>query len=335
MPQSALRNSTLLPTAAFAAILSLAAVSAAAQGEARLQLHEAARSQIESADFAGAVESLQELSLLCSRSIGVSNNLGVALAASGDYQAGLRELARLVDEAATAGPAAADEILANRRVALDNRRAIREVLEYWEDEDSLAGADVQDLNLVDAIDACPPLGSQPPSRTRGGGAPPAAPEEILDEFGGDDSTAAGGELVVDDAGGGEPPGEEGAPDPVESAILDALVDWVAAWQTRQANEYLNSYSPSFVPADGTNRDEWEAAKRQRIGDAEFIEVIIGDEADPGEVDVTRISDMVGRAQFRQTYRSNTFSDVVNKTLVFVQEDGSWRILTETAEPVSP
>lgn len=333
MLPSALRIRTSLPTAALAAILPLAAASAAAQGEARTALLETAVSRIESADFAGAVEALQALSLLCPRSIGVSNNFGVALAAAGDYQAGLRELARLVEEAATAGPALADEIVANRRVVLDNRRAIREVQEFWEDRDSLPDVGVRDLVLIDAIDGCPPLGSQPPDPGREGGAA-APPEELIDEPADDDSMAAGEGPVPDFAAGGGSSGDEDAPDPVEAAVLEALVDWVAAWQGRRADEYLDSYSASFVPADGTDRNDWEAVKRQRIGTAEFIEVIIGDEAEPGEVDVTRISDTVGRAQFRQTYRSNTFSDVVDKTLVFVLEGGAWKILTETAEPVS-
>ncbi len=37
--------------------------------------------------------------------------------------------------------------------------------------------------------------------------------------------------------------------------------------------------------------------------------------------------------FIQAYRSNTYTDRVRKTLAFVREAGSWKIVLETREPL--
>ena len=294
------------------------AASAASTGN-RALLHDVGMQQIESEDFAGAIGTLQALRELCPRSVAISNNLAVALAATGDYATALRELEQLAGTPSTVTPLIAD-------TAKGNRGTIAKARQFWQDKDALPVTDAVDLRLLDDIDSCPGL-SPPPLPAP----PPEAREESLE--------LAPSEQADDDAPSDEGASGEGEPaeeddeelDPVVDAILEAVGAWADAWEGQQVDAYLAAYSDHFTPADGTSRAAWAERKRRLIGDATSIEVIVGDEG--GLDEVLKISDTVGKARFRQTYRSNTFSDVVNKTLMFALEDGAWKIISETSEPI--
>lgn len=165
---------------------------------------------------------------------------------------------------------------------------------------------------------------------------------------GDGETASGG---VDDAGntansptGGETSGREvsaqasttagdsspsgerrsiGAP-PLGSAyngVRDALAAWSSAWSAQDVNGYLAAYSREFKP-QGTSRAAWEAQRRERLTAPSFIKVSIS------RLEITRVRDNLVEANFFQSYRSDRFSDSVQKTFELIWEDGSWKILSE-------
>ncbi len=112
-------------------------------------------------------------------------------------------------------------------------------------------------------------------------------------------------------------------------------DWRAAWVSRSMQNYLPFYSRNFVPEgaaphtetgfvpDGSKqREAWERQRRQRLAGAVGISVDIQDL-------VIRMSgpDMA-TAEFRQTYRSDSHSDTVNKVLDWRKESGEWKIVRE-------
>lgn len=290
------------------------AASAASTGDAA-RLHEVGMLQIQSEEFAAAVGTLRALGGVCARSVAVSNNIAVALAAAGDYAGALRELEQLSGALSTAEPRIADTVRANRATIAKTR-------EFRQDKSALPVTDAVDLRLLDDVDSCPglspPPAPEPPSEFREESLPSALPEEMGDE-------AASGEEASEEG--------EDEPDPVE-AVLEAVAAWAEAWQGRQVDDYLAAYSDRFTPADGASRADWATRKRRLITAATSIQVIIGDEDDESVDDVMLISDTVAQARFRQTYRSDTLSDKVNKTLVFALENGTWRIVSEAAEPVA-
>jgi hypothetical protein len=89
--------------------------------------------------------------------------------------------------------------------------------------------------------------------------------------------------------------------------------------------YLSHYSPGFQPAYGIDRGRWEGQRRQRLAAPSFVEVELS------SIGLRIDSPTRAAVSFTQLYRSNTFEDVVTKTLELALEAGEWKILREIAE----
>lgn len=106
----------------------------------------------------------------------------------------------------------------------------------------------------------------------------------------------------------------------------AVATWAASWSQQRIKEYLGAYAADFQPTGYSSREAWERVRRQRVAEPAFIEVEVDfetltlRETDTGEASVT----------FVQHYRSDRFSDTVEKTLDLVREDGVWRIRRENS-----
>jgi hypothetical protein len=137
------------------------------------------------------------------------------------------------------------------------------------------------------------------------------------------SEASGNVLVSDDA--------VSRPDvpapPIGSSsksVLDSVTAWADAWSDRDTARYLSSYARSFTPAGGMSRRQWEAQRRERLARPSHIKVSIS------SFDLDRLDETRVRVTFTQSYRSDRFSDLVNKTMELIWEDGYWKIASETA-----
>jgi ketosteroid isomerase-like protein len=114
---------------------------------------------------------------------------------------------------------------------------------------------------------------------------------------------------------------------VSPGINEALQAWAAAWRSRDVAAYLNSYAQNFVPEEGITWDAWAAKRKRIIGNTGEISLELSD-IKVGAIDATHAS-----TEFRQKYRSPSYSDVVTKTLDWVRMDNRWVILRETVLPV--
>jgi tetratricopeptide (TPR) repeat protein len=114
-----------------------------------------------------------------------------------------------------------------------------------------------------------------------------------------------------------------APELSELALL--VEAWAQAWSEQRAEDYLYFYSQGFRPAKDLSRDDWEELRRLRVAAPDFIKVSVAfldfETSDPDRALV----------RFNQSYESDTFSDVVTKTLELVREGGSWKIASEFVE----
>jgi hypothetical protein len=115
------------------------------------------------------------------------------------------------------------------------------------------------------------------------------------------------------------PGPPAEPGREPATAEQAVRDWAAAWSDQRVDDYLASYSESFLPPDGQSREAWSAARRQRIERPRSIEVVV-EAAQTVELADNRVS-----VSFDQGYTSDTFSDRVRKTLHLVWQDGAWKI----------
>ncbi len=116
------------------------------------------------------------------------------------------------------------------------------------------------------------------------------------------------------------------PAPAADGVFEMVESWVRAWSGQDADRYLSFYSRELETPGGASRQAWERYRGQRISQPESIEVEVSSiqgSVDPGSGGF--------RLSFRQVYTSDTYADVVRKTLELVREDGGWKIVREASE----
>ena len=112
----------------------------------------------------------------------------------------------------------------------------------------------------------------------------------------------------------------------EAQIQTAIKDWINAWAKKNVDAYLGFYAPSFTPTGGTTRESWAKQRSQRLAKPGSVDITV----DQLNVRLTGTDSAV--SEFRQTYRSNAYQDVVNKTLHWRREGGRWLIVQELSAP---
>lgn len=110
---------------------------------------------------------------------------------------------------------------------------------------------------------------------------------------------------------------------VKDELIDAVDTWAAAWSNQDVNQYLESYSGDFAVPGRQSRRTWEALRRTRLTRPRYINLDV--EYQRFELVETNVVDVF----FRQTYSSNTYSDLTDKVLRMRREDNmDWKILVE-------
>jgi hypothetical protein len=105
--------------------------------------------------------------------------------------------------------------------------------------------------------------------------------------------------------------------------LEATIDlWAAAWSEQNVVQYLDNYASDFAVPGRQSRSGWEATRRSRLSRPGFIEVRLTYE----RFEITEPN--VAEVWFKQTYNSDVYSDVTDKTLKLRKEGPFWRILEE-------
>ncbi|NNF51332.1 MAG: hypothetical protein HKN59_02730 [Gammaproteobacteria bacterium] len=110
----------------------------------------------------------------------------------------------------------------------------------------------------------------------------------------------------------------------DGALVRQLVrDWAAAWRAGKFSEYAAYYVAGFK-GPYESHEKWRQERSRRIEGRGDIRVDLG----PMLVQFNLDDSGVARAIFLQSYRSNTWCDVVEKTLGFEKTDTGWRISSE-------
>ena len=109
-----------------------------------------------------------------------------------------------------------------------------------------------------------------------------------------------------------------------AAVLQTVLAWASAWSNQKVESYLDFYAQDFKTPKGEAREQWEAARRQRISAPKKIDVAI----ESPKVVLKGANDAV--INFRQVYRSDNLKVNSNKTLIMVRRDGRWVIQQERA-----
>ena len=107
-----------------------------------------------------------------------------------------------------------------------------------------------------------------------------------------------------------------------AAVLQTVLAWASAWSDQKVESYLAFYAQDFKTPKGEAREEWEAARRQRITAPKKIDVAI----ESPKVVLKGANDAV--INFRQVYRSDSLKINSKKTLIMVRREGRWVIQQE-------
>jgi len=119
----------------------------------------------------------------------------------------------------------------------------------------------------------------------------------------------------------ETPVIDNAPKTAEQTeIIKNVNDWANAWSSKNVNGYLSHYASDFKPENG-DKAKWEENRKLRIQDKGNISVSVSNP-------VVNIKGDTATVNFRQTYKSDKFQDVTQKTLNMTKVNGKWQIKQE-------
>jgi Tfp pilus assembly protein PilF len=116
-----------------------------------------------------------------------------------------------------------------------------------------------------------------------------------------------------------------ASDPAEEVVA-AVEHWREAWSARNAQAFVDAYSPAFSPGDMSHA-AWEADQRARLDEMSFISVTIDD------LQVAFPHPDTAKVDFMQTYEADDTEDRSRKTLTLSHTSGGWQIVREDSQPL--
>ena len=110
----------------------------------------------------------------------------------------------------------------------------------------------------------------------------------------------------------------------EKYILVAIENWKRAWEDKNMDNYLDSYSPNFIYPNNMSKEEWEKYRTNRIVSKKIITISISNIK-------LRFKKEKVTATFKQNYKSGKLNQTSYKTLVLVGTRDQWLILEETSK----
>ena len=110
-----------------------------------------------------------------------------------------------------------------------------------------------------------------------------------------------------------------------SIVQDRVTAWAAAWSAKSFGQYAGFYAPAFEPADGSSRASWAQQRERRIAASKRVKVEVKN------LKLREEGSDVLFAEFEQSYTSDAYSDVTQKSLKWIRVDGQWLIARETVQ----
>ena len=108
-----------------------------------------------------------------------------------------------------------------------------------------------------------------------------------------------------------------------SELRAELEQWREAWSRRDVTAYFESYASYFFPSNELHLNTWKKNRKQALRRAVKIFVDIAD------LSITLSDSTHATMVFTQTYSSNSYRDVMVKSLQWVRAEGRWLITRES------
>ena len=107
-------------------------------------------------------------------------------------------------------------------------------------------------------------------------------------------------------------------------VTAAMQNWAKAWANKDLNAYFASYVPGYQ-GDKASNAAWKKFRTNYINSKKTIAL------DFADMQVTPVSADKAQMNFKQSYTSNSFKDVSNKTLNWVKQGNTWLISNESTQ----
>jgi murein L,D-transpeptidase YafK len=104
-------------------------------------------------------------------------------------------------------------------------------------------------------------------------------------------------------------------------VYSYFLKWINAWEQKDVNSYMSFYSKKFV---GTQKSRvgWEAHRHRALKTNSNIAIQIRN------IQLHQ-SDKIIELNFTQHFKSDRYSDIGIKELIWAKNEGTWRIIKET------
>ncbi len=112
---------------------------------------------------------------------------------------------------------------------------------------------------------------------------------------------------------------------IQQDVINTVMAWVEHWSAKDVDGYLSHYADEFTPGRGISREKWAIQRKRLIQKPRFINI---------EIDETKVvfyGDEHAQVSFYQKYRSDSYSDLVKKTILMEFIDGRWLITEEKSD----
>ncbi len=108
----------------------------------------------------------------------------------------------------------------------------------------------------------------------------------------------------------------------EESARVAISQWANSWSSKDVEAYIASYASEFKPSKGLSRSTWEKGRRKRLSNPSFIKITLSN------VKIDFRGEGLAKVLFVQEYKSDTYSDKVNKEITLKFIDNKWLITRE-------
>ncbi len=107
-------------------------------------------------------------------------------------------------------------------------------------------------------------------------------------------------------------------------VLSQFLVWLQAWQKKQMDAYFSFYSNQFT-GDGVAYKDWQKNRAQFLKQNNGIHVEVNDVIIQEKGDTIEMT-------FIESFKSDSFSDIRHKVLIWKKEGGQWKIVSESSKP---
>ena len=108
----------------------------------------------------------------------------------------------------------------------------------------------------------------------------------------------------------------------KKAIELAINQWASAWSSKDVEGYISSYADDFKPSRGLSKNKWEKQRRERLANPAFIKITLVN------LNIEINDNGYAKIRFKQEYKSDTYSDEVEKEITVMMFKDKWLITRE-------